>query len=64
MVQKTVKLVSLISLLALIVPSLCFLAGIGNLPLIKWIMLVSTIVWFITAPVYMWKNDLASESNE
>ena len=63
MLQKTAKLISLLSLLALIVPSLCFLAGIGNLPQIKWIMLVSTIVWFITASMYMWKNNSDSESN-
>ncbi|RKY24927.1 MAG: hypothetical protein DRP62_02580 [Planctomycetota bacterium] len=57
MLQKTAKLVSLLSLLALITPSLCFLAGFGNLPQIKWIMLTATIVWFITAPMYMWKNN-------
>ena len=63
MFQKTVKLISLVSLLTLIVPSLCFLAGVGDLPRIKWIMLASTIVWFITAPMYMWKNNSDSESN-
>lgn len=63
MFQKTAKFISLLSLLALIVPSMCFLAGIGNLPRIKWVMLASTIAWFITAPMYMWKNNSDSESN-
>jgi hypothetical protein len=63
MLQKTAKLVSLLSLLALIVPSLCFLAGFGNLPQIKRVMLASTIIWFITAPMYMWKNNSDSKSN-
>ena len=63
MLQKTAKLISLVSLLALIVPSLCFLAGIGNLSRIKWVMLASTIVWFVTASMYMWKNNSDSESN-
>lgn len=63
MFREIAKFISLASLLVLIVPSLCFLAGIGNLSQIKTMMLASTIVWFITAPMYMWQNDSGSESN-
>lgn len=57
MFRKIAKFISWASLLVLIVPALCFLADVGNLPQIKTVMLASTVIWFITAPMYMWKSD-------
>ena len=49
-------IVSLLSLVALMLPSILFLAGRMELPTAKWIMLIATIVWFATATPRMWKQ--------
>ena len=49
-------IVSLLSLVALMLPSILFLAGRMGLPTAKWIMLIATIVWFATATPRMWKR--------
>jgi hypothetical protein len=56
--QKTtiLKIVSLFSLIALILPSILFLAGRMELPTAKWIMLAATAVWFAAATPWMWKQ--------
>lgn len=51
------KIVSLLSLIALIVPSVLFLAGRMELDRVKWFMLLATIVWFVTATPIMWKDN-------
>jgi hypothetical protein len=48
--------ISLLSLVAVILPSLLFLAGCIELGAVKWIMLAATIVWFVTATPWMWKQ--------
>lgn len=50
------RIVSLLSLVALILPSILFLAGRIELPTVKLWMLVATIVWFVTATPIMWKE--------
>jgi len=50
------RIVSLLSLIALILPSILFLAGRMELDKVKWYMLVATIVWFATATPVMWKE--------
>jgi len=49
-------IVSLLSLVALMLPSILFLAGRMELPTVKWVMLAATIVWFAAATPWMWKQ--------
>lgn len=49
-------IVSSLSLVALMLPSILFLAGRMELPTVKWVMLAATIVWFVTAAPWMWKQ--------
>lgn len=51
------KIVSVLSLIALILPSILFLAGRMELDRVKWFMLLATIVWFVTATPIMWKDN-------
>jgi hypothetical protein len=48
--------VSWLSLVVLMLPSILFLAGRMELATAKWVMLVATIVWFATATPWMWKQ--------
>ncbi len=48
--------VSVLSLVALMLPSILFLAGRMELPTVKWIMLLATVVWFAAATPWMWKQ--------
>jgi len=54
------KLISWISLIALIAPSILFLTGRVELPQVKLIMLISTVIWFISAYVWMWHKEAKS----
>ncbi|NQV32729.1 MAG: hypothetical protein HQ515_08550 [Phycisphaeraceae bacterium] len=54
------RIVSLLSLLGLILPSFLFLTGhVTDLNQVKWYMLIATIVWFATATPVMWKEKKA-----
>ncbi len=48
--------VSVLSLVALMLPSILFLAGRMELGTAKWIMLLATLVWFAAATPWMWKQ--------
>jgi hypothetical protein len=50
------KLISWISLIVLIAPSILFLGGKMELDQVKLIMLMATIVWFVSTPIWMWKE--------
>ncbi len=51
------QILSWISLVVLMVPSVLFLAGkMSSLDQVKWVMLLATIFWFVTAPLWMWKG--------
>jgi len=51
------QIISWISLVVLMVPSVLFLAGkMISLDQVKWVMLLATILWFVTAPIWMWKE--------
>ena len=57
------KLISWISLIALIVPSILFLAGCRiELDQVKLIMLISTVVWFVAASMWMWQKKSESSN--
>ena len=52
-----VKLISWISLVAVIAPSVLFLAGRMELGQVKSIMLIATVIWFVTAAMWMWRKE-------
>jgi hypothetical protein len=49
-------IVSWLSLVVLMLPSILFLAGRMELTAVKWVMLAATIIWFATATPWMWKQ--------
>ena len=51
------QIVSLLALIALTLPSIIFLAGRMELDTVKWLMLLASIVWFIAATPWMWKDN-------
>ena len=48
------KIVALMLLLSLTLPSVLYLAGKMNLDTVKPIMILATIGWFISASYWMW----------
>lgn len=57
--RPILQIVSLLALLALTLPSIIFLAGRMELDMVKWLMLLATIVWFVAATPWMWKDNSA-----
>ena len=55
--RPILQIVSLLALIALTLPSIIFLAGRMELDTVKWLMLLTTIVWFIAATPWMWKDN-------
>ena len=55
--RSILQIVSLLALIALTLPSVLFLAGRLELNMVKWLMLLATIVWFVTAALWMWKDN-------
>ena len=51
------KIISWISLAVLTVPSLMFASGRLELDQVKTLMMIATIIWFVTASAWMWKSD-------
>ena len=52
--QMLLKLIALVALIALILPAVGYLMGKVDLPKMKTMMLIATIVWFIVATPVMW----------
>lgn len=51
------QILSWISLVMLMVPSVLYLAGkMSSLDQVKWVMLLATILWFISTPIWMWEE--------
>jgi hypothetical protein len=48
--------VSVLALVVLMAPSILFLAGEMQLGTVKWVMLAATVVWFIAATPWLWKQ--------
>lgn len=61
--RSILQIISLFALIALTLPSILFLAGRLELDMVKWIMILATIVWFVTATPWMWKDN-GSEQQE
>lgn len=56
--MKTIaKIVSWLSLVALMVPVVLFVADRTDLDTVKTVMSICTIVWFATASMWMWNSD-------
>ncbi len=55
--RTILQFISLMALIALTLPSVNFLAGKMELNMVKWLMLVATIVWFVAATGWMWKDN-------
>jgi hypothetical protein len=51
--KSLAKWISLVSLIAVIVPSLLFFAGAVDHNMVKWTALLGTISWFIATPLWM-----------
>jgi hypothetical protein len=49
-------IISLVALVVLMLPAILFLAGGMELTTAKWIMLAATVVWFVTATPWLWKQ--------
>ncbi len=59
--RPILQVVSLLALIALTLPSIIFLAGRLELNTVKWIMLLATIVWFVAATPWMWKDNSSDQ---
>ncbi|MBN1359651.1 MAG: hypothetical protein JW993_03615 [Sedimentisphaerales bacterium] len=62
--RLALRIVSILSLTGLILPSVLFLAGRTDLDRTKWLMLLATIVWFVTATPVMWKEPSEPDKEE
>lgn len=52
------RFIALLSLVMLIVPSILFLTGRMELQEVKFVMSIATIIWFVSATVWMWERNL------
>jgi hypothetical protein len=55
------QIVSCAALVATIVPSILFLVGRLTLDQSKWTLLLATVVWFATAPLWMGRGGSVEE---
>ena len=57
MIKQITQLVSWLCLIVLVVPSVLFLTDkLPSLDQVKLVMLITTVVWFVSAPLWMWKE--------
>ncbi|HCO93228.1 MAG TPA: hypothetical protein DIU00_04630 [Phycisphaerales bacterium] len=62
--RPILQIVSLLALITLTLPSIIFLAGTRmELDTVKWLMLLATIVWFVAATPWMWKDNGAEKQD-
>jgi len=54
--KLAVKIIALLSLVLLVVPSFLFLGGKMELATVKGIMAAVSVVWFVSAGLWMWKE--------
>ena len=57
MLKPIAKIISLIAFVVLIVPSVLYLAGKIELDRVKSLMLIVTVIWFVSASLWMWNAD-------
>ena len=57
MIRKIAQIISWGCLVVLLMPSVLFLTGkLPSLDPVKLMMLAATITWFVSTPVWMWKE--------
>jgi len=57
MTKQITQIVSWLCLIVLVVPSVLFLTDkLSSLDQVKLIMLIATVVWFVSTPLWMWKE--------
>jgi uncharacterized membrane protein YdjX (TVP38/TMEM64 family) len=57
MIKQITQIVSWLCLIVLVVPSVLFLTDkLPSLDQVKLIMLIATVVWFVSTPLWMWKE--------
>jgi len=54
--KMILKIISFIGLILTVLPSFMVFSGSITLDMHKWLMLLGTILWFVTAPFWMNKN--------
>ena len=54
--RMAAQIISWLSLVLLVLPSILFLSGTMDLQQVKWTMLIATFIWFVAAPFWMWKE--------
>ena len=59
--RPILQVISLLALITLTLPSVLFLAGRMELDTVKWVMILATIVWFVAATPWMWKDNSADQ---
>ena len=57
MARKIAQIISWLSLVALILPSVLFLVDRMELEKVKFYMIIATIVWFVSAALWMPNSD-------
>ena len=62
--RSVLKIVSPLMLIALIAPSILFLAGRMELDTVKWLMILASIAWFLTATPVMWKDNGQTQQDD
>jgi hypothetical protein len=55
--RRIAQLISLIGLIATILPALMYLTGGLELPATKTTMFIATVVWFVATPMWMGRQD-------
>lgn len=55
--KKLLPIVSIIGLAFVVVPACLYLGGLTDKPQMKMLMLVGTVLWFVSAPLWMGKGE-------
>ena len=61
--RSILQIVSLLALIGLTLPSIIFLAGRMELKTLNSLKLIATIVWFVAATPWMWKDNGAENQD-
>ncbi len=58
------QIISAIALGLTVIPSMLFFSGRMELDMMKWLMLLATIAWFVVTPLWMGRKDEAPQAAE
>jgi purine-cytosine permease-like protein len=62
--QVVARIVSWVSLIVLVFYAVLFMAGQTSLDRTKWVMILATFVWFVSASLWMWKEPKEPDKEE